>query len=82
MAVSRERYFLFALIGAPLIGAGSFAVRQEGVRSTADTLALYAGLGLCLAQVMIWLRSLIRWIAALRASKATIKKARPAIGRQ
>jgi hypothetical protein len=65
----RERYFVFALIGGLLFIAGLFAGKHDGIRWTVDTVALYAGLGLCVIQVAIWLFFLTRWNEARRAPK-------------
>jgi hypothetical protein len=58
----RERNYLFALIGIPFVLLGSLAVKPEGIRSTADILAIYFGLTFCFVQIVIWLVAIIRWI--------------------
>ena len=63
------RYFIFALIGVPLVLAGLLAPKPEGIRSTPNTLVLYVGLACCLVQIVIWLGSLVLWSEARRASR-------------
>jgi hypothetical protein len=53
-----ERNYLFALFGSVLFGFGLFAIRSDGVRTTIDTVALYAGIALCFIQIVIWIAAI------------------------
>jgi hypothetical protein len=60
--MARERYFIFAIFGAILVALGLYAVRPDGVRSTVDTVVLYAGVAFLFIQIVIWIAAIARWI--------------------